>query len=71
MCCLFVGKKFCKKFTPNPALYPSSKNTDSGGGTPDSSPLVILLNLVSIEVRLMVTGEGEKREIRNKQKTSE
>ena len=26
----FIGLKFRKKFTPTPALYPSSKNTDSG-----------------------------------------
>ena len=28
---LFIGKKFRKKITPTPALYPSSKNTDSVG----------------------------------------
>ena len=30
MCRLFIGQKFRKKITPTPALYPSSKNTDSG-----------------------------------------
>ena len=29
MCRLFIGQKIRKKFTPPPALYPSSKNTDS------------------------------------------
>ena len=28
---LFIGQKFRKKITPTPALYPSSKNTDSVG----------------------------------------
>ena len=26
---LFIGQKLRKNFTPTPALYPSSKNTDS------------------------------------------
>ena len=30
MCRLFIGQKFRRKFTPNPARCPSSKNTDSG-----------------------------------------
>ena len=31
MCGLFIGQKFCKeKITLTPALYPSSKNTNSG-----------------------------------------
>ena len=29
ICSLFIGKKSAKKFIPTPALYPSSKNTDS------------------------------------------
>jgi hypothetical protein len=32
ICRLFIGQKFRKKFTPTPALYPSSKISDSGGG---------------------------------------
>ena len=32
MCRLFIGQKFRKKFTPTPALYPSSKISDSGEG---------------------------------------
>ena len=32
MCRLFIGQKFRKKFTPTPALYPPSKNTDSERG---------------------------------------
>ena len=32
ICRLFIGQKFRKKFTPTPALYPSSKISDSGEG---------------------------------------
>ena len=41
MCHLFIGKKLRKKFTHTPALYPSSKNTDSG--QPEKSPPVEIL----------------------------
>ena len=39
ICRLFIGKKFRKKFTPTPTLYPSSKSTDSG------EPAVVLVGV--------------------------
>ena len=47
MCRLFIGKKFRKKITSTPALYPSSENTDSG----------LLLCMALRGRRLVVAGE--------------
>ena len=66
ICRLFIGQKFRKKFTPTPALYPSSKNTDSDNtaaasiGRPYSNGRKRFMYTKGI----IVAGTGEKTVLR-------